>query len=290
MAIFVDKNTTVLVQGITGRLGALQTELMLCYGTKIVAGVTPGKGGQTQFGIPVYDSVEEVVGKHRIDASVIYVPASSVCDAALEAVDAGIKFMVIITDWVPLHDEMKIKAYASSKGTRYIGPNTPGIIIPGQISLGMISDSAVMPGSVAIVSRSGSLSDEVAAHLSEQGIGQSVVIGLGGDPVVGSTMVDVLDLLKEDRETKGVVIVGEVGGTMEEEAAEYIRAKLGKPAVSFIAGRTAPEGRVMGHAGAIIMGGRGSAESKIRAFEAAGTLVAKTLEEIPELVKRWPEK
>jgi len=290
VAIFVDKNTTVLVQGITGRLGALQTELILHYGTKVVAGVTPGKGGQTRFDIPVYDSVEEAVDKHRIDASVIYVPAPFVCDAALEAVDAGIKFMVIITDWVPLHDEMKIKAYASSKGILYIGPNTPGIIIPGQISLGMISDSAVMPGAVAIVSRSGSLSDEVAAHLSEQGIGQSVVIGLGGDPVVGSTMVNVLEFLKEDRETKGVVIVGEVGGTMEEEAAEYIRAKFGKPAVSFIAGRIAPEGRVMGHAGAIIMGGRGSAESKIRAFKAAGIPVAKTLGEIPELVKRWPEK
>lgn len=287
MAIFVDKDTNVLVQGITGRLGALQTELMLRYGTKIVAGVTPSKGGQTQFGIPVYDSVEEAMGKHRIDASVVYVPAPFVFDAALEAVDAGVKFMVIITDWVPLHDEMKLKTYATNNGVRYIGPNTPGMIIPGQTSLGMISDSAVMPGAVAIVSRSGSLSDEVAAHLTEQGIGQSVVIGLGGDPVVGSTMCDVLELLKEDKETRGVVIVGEIGGTMEEEAAQYIRDQLGKPVVGFIAGRTAPQGRVMGHAGAIILGERGSAESKMRAFEAAGVPVAKTLEEIPVLVKRW---
>jgi succinyl-CoA synthetase alpha subunit len=287
MAIFVNRDTNVLVQGITGRLGALQAELMLRYGTKIVAGVTPGKGGQTQFDIPVYDSVEVAMSKHRIDASVVYVPAPFVCDAALEAVDAGVKFMVVITDWVPLHDEMKLKAYATSKGARYIGPNTPGIIIPGQTSLGMISDSAVMPGAVAIVSRSGSLSDEVAAHLTEQGIGQSVVIGLGGDPVVGSTMVDILELLREDKETRGVVIVGEIGGTMEEEAAEYIRDQLGKPAVGFIAGRTAPRGRVMGHAGAIIMGERGSAESKMRAFEAADVPVAKTLEEIPALVKEW---
>lgn len=287
MAIFVNKKTKVLVQGITGRLGALQTDLMLRYGTKIVAGVTPGKGGQTQFGIPVYDTVEEAMGKHKIDASVIYVPASFVYDAAFEAIDAGLKFMVIITDWVPLHDEMKIKAYAVSKGVRYIGPNTPGIIIPGQTSLGMISDTAVRPGTVGVVSRSGSLSDEVAAHLSEQGIGQSVVVGLGGDPVVGSTMVDVLKLLKEDKDTSGVVIVGEVGGTLEEEAAEYIRTQLGKPAVAFLAGRTAPEGRVMGHAGAIIMRGQGSAESKMRAFAAAGVPVAKSLEEIPELVKAW---
>lgn len=287
MAIFVDRDTNVLVQGITGRLGALQTELMLRYGTKIVAGVTPGKGGQTLFDIPVYDSVEEAMGKHRIDASVVYVPAPFVFDAALEAVDAGVKFMVIITDWVPLHDEMKLKTYAANNGARYIGPNTPGMIIPSQTSLGMISDSAVMPGAVAIVSRSGSLSDEVAAHLTEQGIGQSVVIGLGGDPVVGSTMCDVLELLKEDKETRGVVIVGEIGGMMEEEAAQYIGDQLGKPAVGFIAGRTAPQGRVMGHAGAIILGERGSAESKMRAFEAAGVPVAKTLEEIPVLVKRW---
>jgi succinyl-CoA synthetase alpha subunit len=290
MAIFVDRDTNVLVQGITGRLGALQAELMLRYGTKIVAGVTPGKGGQTQFDIPVYNSVEEAVGNHRIDASVIYVPASFVYEAALEAVDAGVKFMVIITDWVPLHDEMKIKIYATNNGTRYIGPNTPGIIIPGQTSLGMISDSAVMPGSVAIVSRSGSLSDEVAAHLTEQGIGQSVVVGLGGDPVVGSTMVDVLGLLRKDKETIGVVIVGEIGGTMEEEAAQYIGEQLGKPVVGFVAGRTAPRGRVMGHAGAMIMGERGSAESKIRAFESVGVPVARTLEEIPVLVQGWFRK
>ncbi len=286
MAIFVDKNTNVLVQGITGRLGALQTELMLDYGTRIVAGVTPGKGGETQFDIPVYDSIQEAMSKHRIDASVIYVPAPFVQDAAFEAIDAGIKFMVIITDWVPLHSEMKIKAYAKSKGTRYIGPNTPGIMTPGQTSLGMISPSAVMPGGVAVVSRSGTLTDEVASHLSEQGIGQSVLVGLGGDPIVGSRMIDVLKLLKEDIQTKGVVIVGEIGGTMEEEVAGYLDAQFDKPVVAFVAGRTAPRGKVMGHAGAIIMGERGMAESKINAFKSAGVSVAKTLWEIPSLVKK----
>lgn len=286
MAIFVDRDTNVLVQGITGRFGALQTELMLAYGTKIVAGVTPGRGGQTRLGVPVYDSVEESMSEHCVDASVLYVPATFVRDAAYEAIDAGIKFMVIITDLVPLHDEMKIKAYAEGKGTCYIGPNLPGIIIPGATSLGMISGSAVMPGGVAVISRSGTLSDEVAAHLSEQGIGQSVVIVLGGDPVVGSRMVDVLRLLKDDGESEGVVIIGEIGGTMEEEAAEYIEAQFNKPVVVFIAGRTAPRRKTMGHAGAIIMGERGTAESKINAFQRAGVPVAKTLSEIPQLIKK----
>jgi len=286
MAIFVDKDTNVLVQGITGRLGALQTELMLDYGTKIVAGVTPGKGGETQFDIPVYNSVQEAISKHRIDASVVYVPAPFVQDAAFEAIDAGIKFMVIITDWVPLHSEMKIKVYAKNRGTCYIGPNTPGIMIPSQTSLGMISPSAVMPGGVAIVSRSGTLTDEVASHLSEQGIGQSVVVGLGGDAVVGLRMNEVLKLLKQDKQTKCVVIVGEIGGTMEEEAAEYIEAQFNKPVVAYVAGRVAPQGKVMGHAGAIITGARGMAESKISAFKSAGIPVAETLWEIPTLVEK----
>ncbi len=286
MAIFVDKDTNVLVQGITGRLGALQTELMLDYGTKIVAGVTPGKGGETQFDIPVYNSVQEAISKHNIDASVVYVPSPFVQDAAFEAIDAGIKFMVIITDWVPLHSEMKIKVYAKNRGTCYIGPNTPGIMIPSQTSLGMISPSAVIPGGVAIVSRSGTLTDEVASHLSEQGIGQSVVVGLGGDAVVGLRMNEVLKLLKQDKQTKCVVIVGEIGGTMEEEAAEYIEAQFNKPVVAYVAGRTAPRGKVMGHAGAIITGARGMAESKISAFKSTGIPVAETLWEIPTLVEK----
>ena len=287
MKILIDKDTNVLVQGITGRLGTLQTKLMLDYGTKIVAGVTPGKGGQTQFDVPVYDSVAEAVSHHRIDASVIYVPSPFVEEAVFEAVDAGVRFLVIITDWVPLHGELKIKAYASAQGVRYIGPNTPGIMVPDQISMGMISDSAVMPGNVAIVSRSGSLSDEVAAHLSEEGIGQSLVVGIGGDQVVGMNMVDFLKLLKDDEKTKGAVIVGEIGGTVEEEVAAYIETEFGKPAVAFIAGRNAPPNRVMGHAGAIITGGQGTAQSKIAAFQKAGVKVARTLWEIPLLVKEW---
>lgn len=286
MAIFVDKDTNVLIQGITGRVGAAQTKMMLDYGTKIVAGVTPGKGGQTQLGIPVYDSVQEAATKHKIDASVIYVPASFVQDAAFEAMDAGVRFMVIVTDWVPLHSEMKIKAYAKSKATRYIGPNTLGMMVPGQTSLGGILAPAVKPGGVAVVCRSGALSNEVAPRLAEQGIGQSVVIGLGGDPVVGSRMIDVLKLLKEDKQTKGVLLVGEIGGTMEEEAAEYIKVQFNKPVVAFIVGRTAPRGKAMGHAGAIIMGEQGTAESKIKAFQSAGVPVAKTLWEIPLLVKK----
>lgn len=286
MAILVNRNTSVLVQGITGKLGSLQTELMLDYGTKIVAGVTPGKGGHVHLGVPVYDSVLEVTRSHRIDASVVYVPAPFVMDAAFEAIDAGITFLAIITDWVPLHDELKIKTYAKRSSVHYIGPNTPGIIVPSQTSLGMISGSAVMPGEIAVISRSGTLSDEVAAHLSEQGIGQSVVVGLGGDPVVGLRMVDVLPLLKEDEQTKGIVIVGEIGGTMEEEAAEYIKDRFNKPVVFFIAGRSAPPGKVMGHAGAIIMGERGTSKSKVSAFEAAGVPVARTLQEIPALARK----
>jgi len=286
MAIFVDKDTNVLIQGITGRIAAVQTKTMLDYGTKIVAGVTPGKGGQNQFGISVYDSIQEAASKHKIDASVIYVPAPSAQDAAFEAIDAGVKFMVIVTDWVPLHSEIKIKAYAKHKGTRYIGPNTMGMMVPGQTSLGGILAPGVKPGGIAVVCRSGALSNEVAPRLAEQRINQSVVIGLGGDPVVGSRMLDVLKLLKEDEQTKGVLLVGEIGGTMEEEAAEYIKAHFNKPVVAFIAGRTAPRGKAMGHAGAIVMGGRGTAERKIRAFQLAGVPVAKTLLEIPSLVKQ----
>ncbi|MBA7507970.1 Succinate--CoA ligase [ADP-forming] subunit alpha [subsurface metagenome] len=286
MAIFVDKDTNVLIQGITGRLAAVQTKIMLDYETKIAAGVTPGKGGQTQFGIPVYDSVQQAAIKHRIDASVIYVPAPFVEDAAFEAIDAGIRFMVIVTDWVPLHSEIKIKAYAECKGTRYIGPNTMGMMVPGQTSLGGVLAPRVKPGGVAIVCRSGALSNEIPSRLAEQGVKLSVVIGLGGDPVVGSRMLDVLKLLKEDEQTKGVLLVGEIGGTMEEEAAEYIKAHFNKRVVAFIAGRTAPRGKVMGHAGAMIMSGRGTVESKIKAFQLAGVPVAKNLLEIPSLVKQ----
>jgi succinyl-CoA synthetase alpha subunit len=286
MAILINRDSRVVVQGITGKFGTQLSQLMMDYGTQIVTGVTPGKGGQTHLGVPVYDSVHEALKKHKVDASMVSVPAPFVRDAAFEAIDAGISFMVIISDLVPLHDELQIKAYARGKNTSYIGPNTPGIIVPGETSLGMMSDSAVMEGEIAVVSRSGTLSDEVASHLSEAGIGQSVVIGLGGDPVVGSRMIDILRLLKEDNVTKGVLLVCEIGGTMEEETAEYIRAEFNKPVAAFLAGRTAPRGKVMGHAGAIIMGERGTAESKINAFQAANVPVASTLQEVPELARK----
>jgi succinyl-CoA synthetase alpha subunit len=283
MGILVSKDTRVIVQGITGRLGALQTKMMLEYGTKIVAGVTPGKGGGTIFGIPIYDSVEEALSEHEAEASILYVPAPFVKEAAFEAIEAGIKFMVIITDWVPVHDALEIKALANEKGTLYIGPNTPGITIPGEIKLGMIH--TVTPGNIGVVSRSGTLTAEVTNLLTSAGLGQSAVLGLGGDPVVGLRLKDVLKLFEEDEHTKAIVIIGEIGGTMEEEAAEYIEKYVSKPVVAFIAGKSAPPEKKMGHAGAIITGGRGTAESKINALKEAGVKVAETPWEVPTLVK-----
>ena len=283
MGILVNKDTRVIVQGITGRLGALQTKMMLEYGTKIVAGVTPGKGGGTVFGVPVYDSVEEALSEHEAEASILYVPAPFVKEAAFEAIEAGIKFMVIITDWVPVHDALEIKALADERGTRYIGPNTPGITVPGEIKLGMIH--TVTPGNVGVVSRSGTLTAEITNLLTSAGLGQSAVLGVGGDPVVGLRFKDVLKLFEEDEHTKAIVIIGEIGGTMEEEAAEYIKKYVSKPVVAFIAGRSAPPEKKMGHAGAIITGGRGTAEGKIRALREAGVKVAESPWEVPALVK-----
>ncbi|MFW6041328.1 MAG: succinate--CoA ligase subunit alpha [Thermoplasmatota archaeon] len=286
MSILVDKNSKVLVQGMTGRLGRKQTKLMLDYGTDIVAGVSPGKGGDFIYDIPVYDTVLEAKENHEIDTSIIYVPSELVKDAAYEAIDAGIEFMVIITDWVAYHDEMKIKEFAGEQGIRYIGPNTPGIIVPDEITLGMISPNAVRKGKVGIVSRSGTLTGEIASQLTEYGIGQSVLVGLGGDPVVGMRMKEVVELLEEDDETDLILIIGEIGGTMEEETCDFLKEKGTKPCVGFIAGRTAPKGKKMGHAGAIVTKGRGTAKSKIDAFESAGVEVAKKIWDVPDLVKK----
>lgn len=283
MGILVNKNTRVIVQGITGRLGSRQTKMMLEYGTKIVAGVTPGKGGETIFGVPVYDSVEEALSEHEADASILYVPAPFLKEAAFEAMEAGIKFMVIITDWVPLHDALEIKAFANKVGTCYIGPNTPGITVPGEIKLGMIH--TVTPGSIGVVSRSGTLTAEITSLLTKAGLGQSTVVGVGGDPIVGLRLKDVLDLFEGDEHTKAVVIIGEIGGVMEEEAAEFIKKHMSKPVVAFIAGVTAPSEKRMGHAGAIVVRGRGTAESKISALKKAGVEVARTPWELPELVR-----
>jgi len=283
MAILVNKDTRVIVQGITGRLGARQTRMMLDYGTKIVAGVTPGKGGETVFGVPVYDSVQEALKEHEADASVIYVPSRFMKDAAFEAIEAGIKFMVIITDWVPVHDALEIKALANSLGTRYLGPNSPGITIPGETKLGMIH--SVLPGNIGIVSRSGTLTAEISNLLTNAGFGQSVALGVGGDPIVGLRFKDVLELFEKDVRTQAVVIIGEIGGTMEEEAAEYIKEHVSKPVVAFIAGQAAPPEKKMGHAGAIIRGERGTAASKINALKQAGVRIAKTPWELPSILK-----
>lgn len=276
MCILVNEQTRVIVQGITGRFGSLQTKLMLDYGTQIRAGVTPGKGGERVHGVPVYDSVKDALKEHEVDASVIYVPYSYVKDAAFEAVDGGIPFIVIISDWVPVHDAMEIYAFARRNGICYIGPNCPGIIVPGDTSLGMISPCAVIPGNIGIVSRSGTLTGEIASLLTQANLGQSVALGIGGDPIVGMRMVEVLELLEADAHTELIVIIGEIGGTMEEESAQYIAKYVTKPVVAFIAGRNAPAEKRMGHAGAIITGNRGTTQSKIHALQQAGVEVAET--------------
>jgi len=285
MSILINKNTKVLVQGITGNIGTTQTKYMLKEGTKIVAGVTPGKGGERVENIPVFDTVEEVVNNFKIDVSVLFVPARVAKDSVIEAIDAGIKVVVLITEHTPVHDVMEMKAYALQKKVILIGPTTPGIITPGECKVGILPANMFSPGTVGIISRSGTLSYEVAANLCAIGIGQSTVVGMGADRVAGTNLVDILKLFNEDKETKVVVIVGEVGGTQEEDAAEYIRTEMSKPVVAYIAGASVPPGKRMGHAGAIIEGGKGSAKSKVEALLTAGVKVANRLYEIPSLVK-----
>lgn len=287
MGILVDKKSKVLVQGITGRLGRRQTGLMLEYGTNIVAGVTPGKGGKTVHGVPVYDTVKEALKKHEIDVSIVYVPAPFVRDAVFEAMDSRVEFVVVITDWVPYQDEMKMKTFAKKKGVRYLGPNTPGIAVPDEIALGMLSSPSVMTsGNVALVSRSGTLTGEITQQLTETGIGESVVMGLGGDPIVGIRMKEAVELLEEDEQTEVIVLIGEIGGTMEEEAGKFIKEQGTKPVIGFLSGRTAPRRKRMGHAGAIITRGKGTIESKIKAFKQAGVEVAEKLGDISAIVER----
>ena len=285
MSILINKNTKVLVQGITGNIGTTQTKYMLKEGTKIVAGVTPGKGGERVENIPVFDTVEEAVSRFKIDVSVLFVPARVAKDSVIEAIDAGIKMVVLITEHTPVHDVMEMKAYALQKKAILIGPTTPGIITPGECKVGILPANMFSPGTVGIISRSGTLSYEVAANLCAIGIGQSTVVGMGADRVAGTNLVDILKLFNEDKETKVVVIVGEVGGTQEEDAAEYIRTEMSKPVVAYIAGASVPPGKRMGHAGAIIEGGKGSAKSKVEALLTAGVKVANRLYEIPSLVK-----
>ncbi|MCE4627708.1 MAG: succinate--CoA ligase subunit alpha [Desulfurococcales archaeon] len=292
MAVLLDENARVIVQGITGREGSFHTRLMLEYGTKIVAGVTPGKGGMTVHGVPVYDTMAEAVAEHpEANTSIIFVPARFAPDAVYEAVDAGIKLVVVITEHIPVHETLKFVNYARQKGTTIIGPNCPGIISPGKAKVGIMPGHVFKPGNIGIVSRSGTLTYEIGYALSKKGYGQSTVIGIGGDPVIGLSFTEALRLFQEDPETEAVVLVGEIGGDMEERAAEMIkRGEFTKPVVAFIAGRTAPPGKRMGHAGAIIMMGTGTYEGKVKALTEAGVKVAKTPFEIPSLVEEVLKK
>ena len=274
MGIIVDENTRVLVQGITGTQGSLHTRLMLEYGTNIVAGVTPGKGGAEFQGVPVYDTVKEAREKHSPNASIIFVPAPFAADAAFEAVDGGIQTVVIITEHVPIKDSVALIAHARQAKATVIGPNTPGIITPGLCKLGIMPEHVFAPGSVGVASRSGTLTYEVAASLTKNHLGQSTCVGVGGDPVTGLNFIDVLELFREDQQTEAVVLIGEIGGNIEELTAEYLSRGYPKPVVAYVAGRSAPPEKRMGHAGAIIMGKSGTAETKIRAFENAGVKVA----------------
>ncbi len=286
MAIFVNKDTRVLVQGITGRDGLFHAKSMREYGTTVVGGVTPGKGGTAVEGFPVFDSMHEAVSKTEANTSIIFVPERFASDAIIEAGDAGIELVVCITEGLPVIDMLKIVSYLQKKGTKLIGPNCPGVISPGKSKVGILPGHIFAPGSVGVVSRSGTLTYELVSHVTNAGFGQSTCVGIGGDPVIGSNFIDVLRLFRDDSETDAVVLVGEIGGSDEEEAARFIKEELGKPAVAFIAGRTAPRGKRMGHAGAIISGSSGTAEEKVAAFNAAGVPVAEEPAQIGELLKK----
>lgn len=285
MAILVGEKTKLLIQGITGHQGQFHAGQMQEYGTRIVAGVSPGKEGEQVLGIPVYDTVERAVERHGANASVIFVPAPFAKDAAFEAIDAGIPLVVIITEHVPLHDAMEIMALAEARGTTIVGPNTFGVISPGKSKIGIMPNHIFKPGPVGIVARSGTLSYEIAYSLTQAGLGQSTVVGMGGDRVVGLSFVDVLQQLERDPETEAVVLVGEIGGTAEEEAAEFIKG-MSKPVVAYLAGKEAPPGKRMGHAGAIIERGRGSYASKVAALRAGGAEVAELPWQVPELLAK----
>lgn len=285
MSILVDENTRLLVQGITGREGSFHTEQMLEYGTNVVAGVTPGKAGQEVHGVPVFNTVQDAVKATGANASVIYVPARFTVDAIYEAADNGIELIVCITEGVPVNDMVAVYHHVKSKGARLIGPNCPGITTPGKGKIGIMPGFIHEPGKVGVVSRSGTLTYEVVDALTKAGLGQSTVVGIGGDPIIGTAFVDVLELFQNDPETEAIVMIGEIGGDDEETAAAYIKANVTKPMAGFIAGRTAPEGKRMGHAGAIISGGSGTAAGKIEALEAAGVAVAERMSEIPGLLK-----
>ena len=286
MAILVDQNTRLLEQGVTGHAGEFHCIRMMAYGTNLVAGVTPGKGGELacEGEVPVYSTVAEAVADSGANVSVVYVPARWAAGAMIEAADAGIPLIICITEFIPVHDMVRVNAHLAKRGVRLIGPNCPGVISPGKASVGIIPGHITMPGPVGLVSRSGTLTYEVVQALTARGVGQSTCVGIGGDPIVGTTFVDVLEMFEEDPETEQVVLIGEIGGGEEERAAQFIADHMSKPVVAFIAGSTAPPGKRMGHAGAIIEGGSGTAAEKIAAFESAGVPVAEHPGQVPDLL------
>jgi succinyl-CoA synthetase alpha subunit len=286
MSILVDKTTRLVVQGITGSEGSFHTSQMMEYGTKVVAGVTPGKGGTKHLGIPVFNTVVEAVEREGANTSVIFVPAAFASDAIVEAADAGISLIVCITEGIPIRDMIGVYDYLKTKNVRMIGPNCPGVISPGKAKVGIMPGFIHKQGSVGLISRSGTLTYEAVAQVTANGYGQSTCVGIGGDPVIGTKFTDALKLFKNDDQTEAVVMIGEIGGTAEEEAADYIRKEFNKPVIGFIAGRTAPPGRRMGHAGAIISGGHGTADEKMAAMKKAGIVVVESPALIGETVAK----
>lgn len=286
MSILINKNTRLICQGFTGSQGTLHSEQALSYGTKLVGGVTPGKGGQTHLGLPVFNTVQEAVHATGATASVIYVPAPFCKDSIIEAADSGVELVVCITEGIPVLDMLEVKYYLSQKGVRLIGPNCPGIITPGECKIGIMPGHIHLPGKVGIVSRSGTLTYEAVKQTTDLKFGQSTCVGIGGDPIQGMNFVDVLELFQADPKTEAILMVGEIGGTAEEEAAEFIKAHVTKPVVAYIAGVTAPEGRRMGHAGAIISGGKGTAKEKFAALEKAGVTIVKSPADLGSGIKK----
>jgi len=280
MSILIDKNTKVICQGLTGSQGTFHTEQAIEYGTKMVGGVTPGKGGQVHLGLPVFNTVAEAVDKTEADASVIYVPAPFCKDSILEAVDAGVKLVVCITEGIPTLDMLVAKEKCDQAGVRLIGPNCPGVITPGECKIGIMPGHIHLPGKVGIVSRSGTLTYEAVKQTTDHGFGQSSCVGIGGDPIPGSNFIDILSMFEKDPATEAIVMIGEIGGTAEEEAAAFIKANVSKPVVAYIAGVTAPPGKRMGHAGAIISGGKGTADEKFAALNDAGVKTVRNLADI----------